>query len=129
MRKVVSLIGLVAVVGAFVCLPAFAQVAADPAAAAAPAAADSSGIAGFFVSVATKFPWLATVLLVIGGLRVVFKPVMTLIDGYIKANCSPDEYAKLQSFEAGPVYKWLNFGLDFVGSVKLPILGVKPEQK
>ena len=130
MRKsIVSLIGLAAVVGAFVCLPAVAQVAADPSAVAAPAAVDTSGVAGFFVGVAAKFPWLATVLLVIGGLRVVFKPTMTLIDGYIKANCSPDEYAKLQSFEAGPVYKWLNFGLDFVGSVKLPVLGVKPDQK
>ena len=126
-KRIVSVIGLVALAGAFVCLPAVAQVAADPSAAVP--AVDASGVAGFFVGVAAKFPWLATVLLVIGGLRVVFKPTMTLIDGYIKANCSPEEYAKLQSFEAGPVYKWLNFGLDFVGSVKLPVLGVKPDQK
>jgi hypothetical protein len=89
-------------------------------------AVDASGITGFFLSLAAKYPWLATVLLVIGGLRCLFKPVMSLLDNYIKSNCTPDEYAKLQSFEAGTIYKWLNFGLDFIGSVKLPVLGVKP---
>ena len=129
-KVVVAVVSLAAVIGAFVCLPAVAQVAADPSAVVAPAAMpDASGITGFFVNLAGNYPWLATVLLIIGGLRVVFKPLMSLLDGYVKANCSPDEYAKLQSFEAGPVYRWLNFGLDFVGSVKLPVLGVKPAQK
>ena len=97
---------------------------ADPGSAAALVA--SPDVAGWAVGLASKYPWLATVLLIIGALRLVFKPIFSLIDGYVKANCSADEYTKLQTFEAGPIYKWLNFGLDFVGSVKLPVIGIKP---
>ena len=122
MRKVILVVvGLVAVAGMVGCLPAVAQVAAAPSGIIAPVP-DPSGIAGFFVGLAAQYPWLATVLLIIGGLRCVFKPLMSVIDGYVKGNCSPEEYAKLQTFEAGPIYKWLNFGLDFVGSVKLPVV-------
>ena len=80
----------------------------------------------FFSNLATSYPWVCTVLVVIGALRVVFKPVMTLLDGYIKDNCSAAEYAKLQNFEAGPIYKWISYALDLVGSIKLPVIGIKP---
>lgn len=83
----------------------------------------------FLVGVAEGYPWLATVLLIVGGLRVIFKPLMTLIDGFMRDNCTPEEYAKLQNFESGPVYRWINFALDLVGSVKLPVVGVKPTDK
>jgi len=109
--------------GALACALVFGAVTASAQVAGGSAApVDSSGVAGFFVGLAVKYPWLATVLLVIGGLRCVFKPLMCLVDGYVKDNCSPEEYARLQTFEAGPIYRWLNFGLDFVGSVKLPII-------
>jgi len=89
-------------------------------------AAAGSGIASAIETFTQAHPWLSTVLLAIGGLRVVFKPVMSILDSFIKSNCPATEYAKLQNFESGAVYKWLNFGLDFVGSIKLPVLGVKP---
>src|SRR3954469_3842049 len=98
----------------------FAQIAADP---------SDIGLAGYFINVAQHHPWLATALLAIGALRVLFKPVMALLDNYVKANCSPEEYGRLQHFESGPIYKWISFGLDFIGSIKLPTLGVKPEPK
>lgn len=100
-----------------------AQITVDP------ASLVDNGIAGYFINLAQHYPWLATTLLAIGALRVLFKPVMALLDGYIKANCSPEEYGRLQHFEAGPIYKWLSFGLDFIGSIKLPTLGIKPEPK
>lgn len=99
-----------------------AQTLAD----AASAVTDGGAVSSFLEGVAKNYPWLTVVLLVVGGLRVVFKPVMTLLDSYIKANCSADEYARIQSFEAGPIYRWLCFGFDLVGSVKLPVIGVKP---
>ena len=89
---------------------------------------NDGGVVGFLLSLAQNHPWVATVLLVIGALRVVFKPVMSLMDGFVKANCSPEEYGRLQSFEAGPIYKWVNFALDLVGSIKLPVVGVKPSK-
>ena len=87
-----------------------------------------TGLASFFVGLAQNYPWIATVLLIIGGFRVIFKPVMALLDGYVKANCTPEEHARLQTFESGPIYKWLNFALDLLGSVKLPVIGIKPSQ-
>jgi hypothetical protein len=101
----------------------FAQIAADPGSLA------DSGLAGFLINLARQYPWLATALIAIGALRVLFKPVMALLDGYIKANCSPEEYGRLQHFETGSVYKWLNFALDLIGSIKLPTLGIKPQPK
>ena len=101
----------------------FAQITADP------GSLTDSGLAGFLINLAQHYPWLATALIVIGALRVLFKPVMSLLDGYIKANCSPEEYGRLQHFETGSVYKWLNFGLDLIGSIKLPTLGIKPQSK
>ena len=83
---------------------------------------DAGGLGGWLAGVAQGYPWLTTVLFVIGGLRVVFKPVMALVDAYVKGSCSAAEYAKLQQFEAGSAFHWVSFGLDLVGSVKLPVV-------
>jgi hypothetical protein len=106
------------------CVAADAQTVSD----AASSVGTSGAVTGFLESVATNYPWVTVVLLVIGALRVVFKPVMVLLDSYVKSNCSAEDYAKIQSFESGSIYKWLCFGLDLLGSVKLPVIGVKPTQ-
>lgn len=93
-----------------------------------PVSVDATGVAGVLGGFARQHAWVATVLLVIGGLRVVVKPVMSVIDSYVKNSCSPEEYDRLRSFEAGPVYRWISFGLDLVGSIKLPVIGIKPSQ-
>jgi hypothetical protein len=130
MKKTVIIVLSVISIGIGAELCAFGQAgSAAGAATIQSSGSDKVGVAGFFVGLAQSYPWIATLLLIIGALRVVVKPVMSLLDGYIKDNCSPEEYAKLQSFEAGPIYKWISFGLDLVGSVKLPLIGVKPAQK
>jgi len=99
---------------------------ADAADAATSTVAASSGIVSAVETFTQNHPWVSTVLLAIGGLRVLFKPVMSLLDSYIKSNCSTEEYTKLQNFESGSIYKWLSYGLDFIGSIKLSVIGVKP---
>ena len=94
-----------------------------------PASLTDTGLPDLITNITTHYPWLTTALLVIGAARVLFKPAMSLLDGYIKDNCSPEEYGRLQHFEAGPVYKWLSFAFDFVGSIKLPTIGIKPQPK
>ena len=71
---------------------------------------------------AGKYGWLTTVLLVIGSLRILFKPVMLALENTLKND--PAKYAAIQKFEAGPLYKTIATVLDLGASIKLPL--VKP---
>ena len=62
----------------------------------------------------------AATLLVIGSLRILFKPVMLAIEKYVKETPSPEDDARIARFEAGPIYKAIGFVLDFGASIKLP---------
>ncbi len=68
------------------------------------------------------YGWLTTVLLVIGSLRILFKPIMLVLENAVKND--PEKFAALQKFEAGPVYKTIATLLDVAASIKLPL--VKP---
>ena len=69
-----------------------------------------------------KYGWLTTVLLVIGSLRILFKPLMLVVENALKND--PQKFAAVQKFEAGPVYKVIATVLDVGASIKLPL--VKP---
>lgn len=69
---------------------------------------------------ADKYPWLASVFFVIGGLRVVFKPLMALVEAYVAYTPSKDDDTTLAKVKASKAYTWLAFGLDYVASIKLP---------
>jgi hypothetical protein len=91
----------------------------SPAATTAPAI--NPAVAGsFLMTLVVKYPWLATVLLVMGSLRVLFKPIMMAVESFV-AN-DPAKAAKLESFEHGPVFKWIAIVLDFGASIKLPVI-------
>ncbi|HEV8182639.1 MAG TPA: hypothetical protein VGQ61_09730, partial [Candidatus Angelobacter sp.] len=67
-----------------------------------------------------KYGWLTTVLLAIGSLRILFKPVMLVVENALKND--PAKYAAVQRFEAGPIYKTIATVLDVGASIKLPLL-------
>jgi hypothetical protein len=69
-----------------------------------------------------KYGWLTTVILVIGSLRLLFKPVMLALENYVKQTASPDDDARLAKFEAGPIYRVISFILDLGASIKLPLI-------
>lgn len=69
-----------------------------------------------------KYGWLTTVLLVIGALRILFKPIMLAVESALKND--PVKLAAVQRFEAGPIYKVIATVLDVGASIKLPL--VKP---
>src|SRR5947207_5068037 len=52
-----------------------------------------------------KYGWLTTVILVVGSLRLLFKPVMLAIENYVKQTPSATDDDRLAKFEAGPIYK------------------------
>ena len=68
-----------------------------------------------------KYPTLFTVLTVMGALRVVFKPLMTLLQAVTEATywTSKDDALYKKVVESKP-YKYVAFALDWFASVKLP---------
>jgi len=71
----------------------------------------------FLNGLAGKYGWITTVVMVIGTLRLLFKPIFSAIENAV-AN-DPAKCAALQKFEAGPIYKAIAFVLDFGASIKL----------
>ena len=69
---------------------------------------------------AGKYGWLTTVVLLIGSLRILFKPIMLAIDNYVRQTPSPADDARVARFETGWLYKLIAFLLDFTASIKLP---------
>ena len=83
---------------------------------------DAGVFAPFLDGLAGKYGWLTTVLLAIGSLRILFKPIMLVVENTLKND--PVKFAAVQKFEAGPVYKAIATVLDVGASIKLPL--VKP---
>jgi hypothetical protein len=76
----------------------------------------------FLDGLAGKYGWMTTVILVIGSLRILFKPVMLAIESYVKQTPSESDDARLAKFEGGFIYKTIAFALDFGASIKLPLI-------
>ncbi|MEW6303501.1 MAG: hypothetical protein AB1705_08530 [Verrucomicrobiota bacterium] len=86
----------------------------DPAAAGPEASAP-----GWVLELVTKLPWLSTVLLVIGVLRVAVKPAMALFYTIVKATPTDWDDKLYERVESSKVYKAICFALDWLASVKL----------
>jgi hypothetical protein len=84
--------------------------------------ADSNPFQPLLDGLIGKYGWVTTVVLVIGSLRILFKPVMLAIEKYVRDTPSPEDDARIARFEAGPVYKVIGFILDFGASIKLPLV-------
>jgi hypothetical protein len=67
-----------------------------------------------------QFPVVSTILAVIGGLRVIFKPIMTAIEAVVAATPSPKDNLVVEGIKANVLYKGFVWVLDFFASVKLP---------
>jgi len=67
-----------------------------------------------------KYGWLTTVLLAIGSLRILLKPVMLVVENTVKND--PVKLAEVRRFEAGPTYKTIATILDVAASIKLPLI-------
>ena len=74
-----------------------------------------------------KYGWLTTVILVIGSLRLLFKPIMLALENYVHQTPGTSDDDRLARFEASPVYKVIEFILDVGASIKLPL--VAPRSK
>jgi hypothetical protein len=98
---------------------------AQPQESTAPVADAVNALEPLLDGLAGKYGWLTTVILCVGSLRILCKPLMVALENALQSD--PEKLARLQKFEAGPVYKTLAFILDLGASIKLPL--VKPPGK
>ncbi len=68
---------------------------------------------------ATSHPWLAAALVVIGGLRIVFKPLVTAYENWVKSTPDTADDERLAKIEASVPYKWFAWLLDYAASIKV----------
>lgn len=66
-----------------------------------------------------QYPVVGSILIVIGGLRVVFKPIFSVWRAYVEYTVSPSDNLILDKVEASPIYKGVAWLLDFFGSIKI----------
>lgn len=78
-----------------------------------------SEISALLLLLVGKFPMLTTVLLVVGTLRAVNKPLFALLHAFVEATPSTADDEKLAAVEASGIYKGFTFVLDWFASVKV----------
>lgn len=79
-----------------------------------------SAILEFFMAMIAKYPVAASVFMVVGVLRAVFKPLMLVAHAYVDATSNPKDNEMLAKAESSVAYKGLAFILDYLASIKLP---------
>lgn len=71
------------------------------------------------VQLATQFPVLASIIFVMGLMRLVFKPLMEIIHNVVATTESPKDDAVLAKIESSIPFKVLAFLVDYIGSIKI----------
>ena len=65
-----------------------------------------------------QFPWIATIFMVIGVIRVVVKPLMELAKSIAASTPSTKDDAAVASLESNKIYKTVLFVIDWIFSLK-----------
>lgn len=73
----------------------------------------------FIVGFAQKHPWLLTVLAAIATLRLVFKPIMSAVEAYVKSTPSTGDDEFVARARHSPAFKAFAWLLDYLGSIKV----------
>lgn len=74
----------------------------------------------FVLSLVDKYPASATVFMVIGVLRAVFKPIMTVLAAYVEATPTQADDEWLAKLQENKFYKYFAWFVDYAASIKLP---------
>ena len=109
-----------AFVGLFLATFAFAQ---DPTAPVSIPPDAQNFILNFFVTLAASHPWVATVITVLGSMRLWAKPLFGFVHSVIEMTPTKTDdgfwAAAYDFFTVNPLGKTLAWLLDFVGSIKI----------
>jgi uncharacterized membrane protein YcgQ (UPF0703/DUF1980 family) len=66
-----------------------------------------------------KFPVLASILMVVGGLRIVVKPIMALLHNLADYSPSQKDDILIDKVENSKLYKGFLFCIDWLASIKV----------
>lgn len=113
MRPLVSLVTLAAVPAALATTPTISP--ADPLTA-------SDQLSLWLIGVAVDHPWLATLIGLVGVLRLCLKPVMTVIQGYVESTEDDADDEQLARVTRSPWFAVLIWAIDWLGSIKVPVV-------
>jgi hypothetical protein len=72
------------------------------------------------VALVVKYPLAAAVLSVIGGFRIVFKPLMDILKKFVEYTDTPKDNELLQKFMSSFIYGKLVWLVDLTSSIALP---------
>lgn len=64
--------------------------------------------------------WIVQVIVLIGTLRLILKPILSAIEGVVAATPTQSDDAKWAAIKETKVYKTITYLLDWFASVKLP---------
>lgn len=73
------------------------------------------------IALANKYPFIASIFMVMGVLRAVFKPIMSVVEAYVKeTDDGGKDDAWLNKIKSSKVYRYAAYVLDYTASIKLP---------
>ena len=72
-----------------------------------------------FLTIIKEFPWFADLVMLMGTSRVVFKPLVILIDTLIKEPKTTTDDEKWAAFQKSKYFRAILFVLDYFASVKI----------
>lgn len=111
MKKLLLILN-VSFIGGFV----FAQMGPSP----SPIAAAVSEPPHWLLELITKFPHLAVVIFIVGGLRLTLKPLFAFGHQFFQAWGLKNLDEAETKIEQSKLFKGVSFVLDYLGSIKLP---------
>jgi hypothetical protein len=82
---------------------------------------DISPGTSLLLELTTKYPTLSSILLAIGGLRLILKPVFSFVKVLADKTRTKRDNEILQDLEKSKIVKVLSYLVDYLGSVKFPV--------
>lgn len=74
----------------------------------------------FIIQFASQYPIVASILMVVGVLRLINKPLFAFLNAVVVATPTTKDNEILKKVETSKAYQYISFLLDYLGSVKVP---------
>jgi hypothetical protein len=82
---------------------------------------DEMTLVNIVIQLAEKFPTLATIFMVVGALRLIFKPLSAIIEAVVQYTPYDSDDIAWEKVKNHKVYMFLAWFVDWSASIKLPV--------
>lgn len=66
------------------------------------------------------YPWVVSIIAVVGTFRLVVKPIITAIEKIVRETATTKDDEVLERVQRSPIYAWFFYVLDWLTSIKIP---------